>query len=257
MRNKSFILQIILLIVVTAILAVVVSFYIRAYRASVSDSGVDGVIGKNDDRVAHYTGTQVDLQPVSYKFTSYNGMMTFDTTKYYDKNVYAYYSSLGRFYEARNYSRYILDDHNLEAVSQVVSIIRECQIQADYSDYEMVMEAINFVQKNIEYRGDMETKGVVEYPKYPIETLFDGCGDCEDTSVLLAAIIKQMNYGVILLAYDDHMAVGIKGGDGLFGTYYEYEGSKYFYVETTANGWRIGDVPAEYANKQAEVVVIN
>ncbi len=256
MRNKNLFLQIIILIMVTSILAVMIVFYVKGYRAATADEGMDSVWG-DDNRVPNYTETKVDLQPVNYNFTSYNGMMNFSTTKYYDKNVYNYYKSLGRYYEGKNYGKYVLDENNLEAVSQVVGILRECKIQAGYSDYEMVLEAINFVQKNIEYRTDMETKGVLEYPKYPIETLMEGCGDCEDTSVLLAAIIKEMNYGVILLAYDDHMAVGIKGGEGLFGTYYEYEGEKYFYVETTAYGWTIGDVPAEYANKQVEVIMIN
>lgn len=256
MRKKNLFLEIIMLIVVTAILAVFIVYYVRGYKAAISGEGADIMFGE-DNRVPNYTETKVDLQPVNYSFVSYNGMMTFNTTKYYDKNVYLYYRTLDRYYEGKNYGNYVLDEHNLEAVSQVVGILRECKIQAGYSDYEMVMEAINFVQKNIEYKSDMETMGVMEYPRYPIETLFDGCGDCEDTSVLLAAIIKEMDYGVILLAYDDHMAVGIKGGDGLFGTYYEYEGEKYFYVETTAYGWTIGDVPAEYMNKQAEVIVIN
>ncbi len=241
------------------ILVVVVVFALFCFRAFKSSQTGEplSMFGTNDNRVANYQGTKIDMQPVSYKYSSYNGAMTFNTTQYYDKNMYLYYSELGRYYELEDYHNYVLDEKNLEVVRTLVSFLKTCKMQAGYSDYEMVMEAINFVQKNISYKYDQDTKGVIEYPKYPIETLYEGQGDCEDTSILLAAIVKELGYGVILLAYDDHMAVGIQGDDASFGKYYEYEGEEYFYVETTANGWTIGDVPEEYMSKQAIVTKIN
>lgn len=247
--------QILLLIVVSAFAAAMIYNYIRVYN--MVESGDGAYIYGEDKRVPNYTGITVDMKPVNYVFTSHNGASTFETVRYFDRNVYTYYQDLDRYFGPENYNKYVEDENNLDAVKQVVSIVRECKLQAGYSEHDTVLEAINFVQKNIEYKSDIETKGMEEYPRYPIETLLDGCGDCEDTSILLAAIIKEMNYEVILLAYDDHMAVGIQGGEGQYGTFFEYEGQKYFYVETTANGWRIGDVPAEYRNKQAQVICIN
>ena len=31
-----------------------------------------------------------------------------------------------------------------------------------------------------------------------------------------------------------------------YGTYYDWSGSQYYYCETTANGWEMGDIPDSY-----------
>lgn len=258
LRNlKDNLVKIISLIIAIVVLAFMIIYYVMAYRAAKNNESFS-LFGVKDKRVPAYEGTQIDMQPREYSYSAYNGAMMFNTVQYYDKNMYEYYHGLDRYYELDEYTNYVLDEKNLEVVSTLVTFLRTCKMQAGYSDYEMVLEAINFVQKNIVYAYDQNSQGlIIEYPKYPIETLYEGCGDCEDTSILLAAIIKELDYGVILLAYDDHMAVGIQGGETVYGKYYEYEGERYFYVETTANGWTIGDVPDEYINKPAQVMVIN
>ena len=72
------------------------------------------------------------------------------------------------------------------------------------------------------YTVDDETTPWNEYPRYPVETLFDRGGDCEDTSILTATILYEMGYDVALLILEDdnHCAIGISGGEGVFGTYY-------------------------------------
>jgi PKD repeat protein len=47
--------------------------------------------------------------------------------------------------------------------------------------------ALAFVQGAITYRPDPPTQ---EWPLYPLETLFDGVGDCEDTSILLVSLLR-------------------------------------------------------------------
>lgn len=39
------------------------------------------------------------------------------------------------------------------------------------------------------------------------------------------------------------MALGLQGDDSVSGTYYEARGNRYYYVETTAPGWEVGQVP--------------
>lgn len=54
-----------------------------------------------------------------------------------------------------------------------------------------------------------------EYPKYPVETLVEG-GDCEDKSILLAAILRAMGYRTALLVFSGnpgHIAVGVECPD--------------------------------------------
>lgn len=52
------------------------------------------------------------------------------------------------------------------------------------------------------------------------------------------------------------MAAGIYGADDLPGYYWEYDGRKYYYIETTGVGWGIGDLPDEYKDDSAYVIQV-
>jgi len=84
------------------------------------------------------------------------------------------------------------------------------------------------------------------YPRYPLETLFDGGGDSQDTSILVAALLNKMDYDVILILQEGikHMMVGVSVED-TFRWHYEHNDKKYYILETTGEGWRIGDWPFE------------
>ena len=114
---------------------------------------------------------------------------------------------------------------------------------------------LRFVQENIEYTKDSSGKGMNEYWKYPYETLYDMRGDCEDSAILYAALMKSLGYEVALILYDDHMATGIGMPSGTSGTYYEKNGVRYYYCETTATGWWLGDIPS--GRDTANVIVIS
>ena len=113
---------------------------------------------------------------------------------------------------------------------------------------------LRFVQEGVPYAYDIDTKGMSEYWKYPLETLYDGKGDCEDTSILYAAIMKDMGYDVALLWYEDHVAVGVALTD-CSGTYYDKNGHKFYYCETTSTGWSAGQIPQKY--NTAKVFIVN
>ena len=113
---------------------------------------------------------------------------------------------------------------------------------------------VAFVQA-LPYVPDSVSSGRDEYPKYPVETLAERGGDCEDTSILTAAILRAMNYDVVLFELPGHMAVGI-WGDNIPGTYVEYNGKKYYYLETTGENWEVGQIPKEYQNSKVRVIPI-
>lgn len=123
------------------------------------------------------------------------------------------------------------------------------------SDLQRANFVLRFVQETITYTKDASGKGMNEYWKYPYETLFDMRGDCEDTAILYAALMKSLGYEVALILYDDHMATGIGMPSSTYGTYYEKNGTCYYYCETTATGWWLGDIPDGYDT--ATVIVIS
>jgi len=95
-----------------------------------------------------------------------------------------------------------------------------------------------------------------DYPKYPIETFIEGNGDCEDTSYLAASLLKATNRDVILIRLYDHMAIGIYNDSHSNGTYYELNGKRYYYFETTKSGWSLGQIPDKYIGKPALLIEI-
>ena len=108
-----------------------------------------------------------------------------------------------------------------------------------------------FVQHVIEYRSE---EG--EYPRFPVETLWEGGGDCEDYSILGAATLLCMGYRVAILLLPRHAALGVAGAEGLPGVYIEHDGARYFYCEMTGGGWRFGELPPDLRDQPIEVVSV-
>ena len=99
----------------------------------------------------------------------------------------------------------------------------------------------------------MTSTGYTDFPKYPLETLYDQCGDCEDSSILLGALLKELGYGCIFIELPEHVAIGVKATDDAPGTYYDYNGNHYLYIETTNSGWDIGTLPDDYNEEKAKI----
>jgi hypothetical protein len=165
------------------------------------------------------------------------------------RSAYEAYRSVPRS-PTMDYSVYVTHPSDDAYIGSLVESIREAASSKGYSEYQIVEFATAFVQ-SLEYTEDSVTSPYDEYPRYPIETLFDKGGDCEDTSILLASLLHSMDYGVVLIELSHHCAVGILGGENIYGSYWEYEGRKYFYIETTNTGWGIGDLPDVYEKASA------
>jgi transglutaminase-like putative cysteine protease len=119
-----------------------------------------------------------------------------------------------------------------------------CQEQ-NYDAYDTVSFVLAFVQ-SLPYTYDDVSASFDDYPRFPIETIVDNGGDCEDTAILFATIVQILGYGAVYLNPTGHLAVGVLGGSGVHGTYWTYNNGSYFYCETTGDGFKIGEVPSEY-----------
>jgi len=142
-------------------------------------------------------------------------------------------------------------------INSMVQGINNAAIRDGMSEIEKVNFVIDFVQ-SLPYTEDSVTTDWDEYPRYPLETLFDRGGDCEDTSILVAALLDRLGYDVCLIFPVDknHCAVGI-AIQGAYGSYYDHDGTKYYYLETTGEGWEIGDMPSDYEDSRAYIYPIN
>lgn len=162
-------------------------------------------------------------------------------------------------YRTREYGAYVSDRYDDEYLNQITNEFKSKSSGGTRSDIETIDHLMTFVQK-LEYSKDKVATGFNEYPKYPAETLLDKGGDCEDTCILLASMLEQLGYDAVLLGYfeQQHMAVGLAGDESIEGTSVEHNGREYYYVETTAPGYSIGDVPRDsFRNATPEVIRID
>jgi hypothetical protein len=201
--------------------------------------------------IKHPKSTEVsEIISRTYAWTYKNASWTFQGN--FSRAGYDYYRAKPHNRE-NDYAEYVLSDYDREMLKGVTKKFRDVGAGNGYSEYDNVMNIAAFVQ-SMPYTSDKVTTGYDEYPRYPLETLVDDGGDCEDTAILTAALVKELGYGVVLIQLPGHMAVGVEGSDALSGTYYEYNGSRYYYLETAGTGWDLGEVPEEYRNAKATLL---
>lgn len=110
---------------------------------------------------------------------------------------------------------------------------------------------LSFVQ-SLPYTLDDVTTGYDEFRRYAVETLIEGGGDCEDTTILVAAILRGLGEKTALIFTPGHIAIGVSGD--FTGSSLSYNGIEYFYCETTGTGWTVGKLPAS-VGKTVEAIV--
>lgn len=210
-----------------------------------------------DSRIPNYTAADPRWQTLRYDWSCQDGLHTawFELTL--DANMYTYYHSLGRYQGVENYYKYINDENNAKIIRNIVEVLRKVAQDLNYDDAAVAREIAKFVQDCITYAYDDVSTGEVEFPRYPLETLYERQGDCEDTSILMAALLKGWGYEVGFLHLPGHVAVALRTADDYNNSaYYEIDGHRYLYIESTGSGWNIGDIPEDYQTTQAEFYLI-
>ncbi|HLC66255.1 MAG TPA: transglutaminase domain-containing protein [Candidatus Nanoarchaeia archaeon] len=114
---------------------------------------------------------------------------------------------------------------------------------------------LDYVHGSCVYQKDPEGS---EYVKYPLETLIERNGDCEDLAILSASLMHSVGIPVALILYPDHMSLGVSGN--FFGASWYTEGRQYFHAEAVGTEWihrpgtwRIGEMPEERKREKAYV----
>ncbi|MBI4015737.1 MAG: hypothetical protein HY362_03400 [Candidatus Aenigmarchaeota archaeon] len=183
-----------------------------------------------------------------FNWTDFNGNdWTWDLTL--SEDTYNFYKSKKRTDE---YTTYATDPYDDELIRTIVELFKQSASGEGYNDRDTINFVISFVQ-SLPYTSDNVTTGFDEYQRYPYETLWDNGGDCEDTAILTSVLLKEMGYDVVMISPPRHMAVGVNL-ESQSGTYYEFKGKKYYYLETTGDNWKIGEIPKEYKDQKVEVL---
>lgn len=109
-------------------------------------------------------------------------------------------------------------------------------IQDDMYEYYHSLLRYSYVKDYHNYVSDDNNHKLVKQLADEIKSLCDQCG-----------------YGCIFIELPEHVAIGVKATDDAPGTYYDYNGSHYLYIETTNSGWDIGTLPDDYNEEKAKI----
>jgi len=189
-----------------------------------------------------YAGNDYIWGPINYDTVMYDGLLNF----YRTSKIHPMFNS----YFARQYvNAYTLDPDD----NQIVSSVTKKLLGYGYSGSYAVEFGIAYVQ-GMPYTPDNVSTPYDEYPRYPLETILENGGDCEDTALLSAVLLREMGYGTAIIFLPGHAALGVLGSENVLGTYYLVNGKRYYYTETTGDGWPVGAVPDEFLGKSAIVI---
>ena len=223
----------------------------------------DGIIDGRDDGNENYDADAVLIYSITLTDTAERGVdkmfeWTFNGNSYQysvelDPDTYYDFKELDHILIGENdwpagYTRFVTP--NEEYIVEIASDLNSMAINAGFNDEETVNFVLRFVQ-TIDYAFDNATTGFNEYPKYPIEMLWEGQGDCEDASALFASLMEAMGFDAIFILAGsssdpeeelpglNHAIIGVHL-DGISGSYFEFEGVSYFICETTGVGPTLG-----------------
>lgn len=214
---------------------------------------LDGSLDDTDENDDAKLFVEIETYTFGY-LLSYN--WKYNTVEYqlsynFDPVRYTYYVNQG--HSVMEYSDYIYFVTKEEpAVIEIAQILRNMSNEKGFNNLDEVNFIMSFVQ-SLKYSEDNLTVGVGEYPRYPIETLVEQTGDCEDSSALLISLLESLGYEAAMIlipeAWDDygHAAVGVNltGAEGIYYILNEGKDNEigYYYAETTAEGWKLGEIP--------------
>ncbi len=210
-----------------------VNFVITA-NSTASDalSGVRIVEGIVQQRPPNTRRTLGKRYVWNFKGKSYTALMTIDIEKY-------------NSYDGKE--RYDIPRLVEEGRKTIGNLTREFRNMFKrhraWSKRDHIDFVLSFVQ-SLPYTHDNVTTGYDEFRRYAVETLIEGGGDCEDTTILVAAILRGLGEKTVLIFMPGHIALGVSGN--FAGASVTYDGTKYYYCETTGTGWTVGDLPPSF-----------
>ena len=174
-----------------------------------------------------------------------------------DYQTYVYYRSLDHSIDWSGYQTYddVIDQYarfstpDAPYIVDLATTLKSMANQAGYASSLGVADFIHAFVGDIQYLYDLDDAGEQsEYPKYPIEMLWEQGGDCEDGSALYISLMEALGYDAALMLglvkpnseedWGGHawpvLYLPDHSGDGWYG-----EGAKsslpFYFVESTAH----------------------
>jgi|GEM_PF-4402721 transglutaminase-like putative cysteine protease len=161
---------------------------------------------------------------------------------------YLYYKVLAPRHS--NLSAYITPEEG--EVAELALMLRKHY----HSDREFAEAALDIVQQ-LKFEPDITAFNT----KYPLETLAEGSGDCEDRALLLVSLLRAAGIDAVVVVFLDHVGAAVSLSESPFkgAVFFEVGGKRYYYCETTGSypageDWNVGEMPKSYATQGAQII---
>lgn len=138
------------------------------------------------------------------------------------------------------YAEYGVNDPHREYVRDVAvrlkHIFDEWVAPSEDNKRRLAEFLLYFVQSGMDYKKDPNNKRS-DWPRFPSETLANGAGDCEDTSILYMELLRHVGIESALFSVPRHACVGVavpitRTTDGEEPVVYGWADKQYVYAET-------------------------
>lgn len=143
-----------------------------------------------------------------------------------------------------------LDNGKCDEIDNLAEQISALSAAHGLAPYSEVCLTLDLVQ-TIYYRHDDDPEMPEEtrfrdYWRFPLETVFDEAGDCDDHAILAASLLSCLGHRTCFfdLRESQHAAIGVAGlpvETGFAVT--APDGDRFYFVETTEDGFEIGELP--------------
>ena len=139
-----------------------------------------------------------------WDFNDQNFVMDIDL----DYSTYVYYRSLDHSLDWSGYQTYadVIDQYarfSTPDAPYIIDLATSLKDMANQAGYTSLLDVADFIHAfvgDIQYLYDLDDAGEQsDYPKYPIEMLWEQGGDCEDASALYISLIEALGYDAALM----------------------------------------------------------
>ena len=139
-----------------------------------------------------------------WDFNDQNFVMDIDL----DYSTYVYYRSLDHSLDWSGYQTYadVIDQYarfSTPDAPYIIDLATSLKDMANQAGYTSLLDVADFIHAfvgDIQYLYDLDDAGEQsDYPKYPIEMLWEQGGDCEDASALYISLIEALDYDAALM----------------------------------------------------------
>ena len=124
------------------------------------------------------------------------------------------------------------------------------------SEKDAVERLLNWVQTAFEYKYDEEVWGG-DRAFFAEESLYYPYCDCEDRSILLSRLVRELiGLKTVLIYYPGHLAMAVRFNENVAGEYVQLGNDRYIVCDPTYIGAPVGDTMPGMDNKTAQVILL-